>query len=302
MNFEDALIYEKKYDDFMIFFNEVLNPFGSIGQLLFSADFVFRGENSNQYDLVPKALRKLCDIDKKILYQLQDNISPIETEYEQYEYEQAVINRFAKYANQQGLLLPNRINDYIVSLSATYVDVKEEKMVWPEKEQIELFSLAQHYGIPTRLLDFSFDILIALFFAVNTHIDAEYVRLYALRVTELQRFGDKISFHVPQYAHNPNLRAQKGVMVYLNQIMDFSTFEGKETPIICVPFDKAMSDNFKQAGRLIMPYMYKLDLHKNIVKDVKSYLFKLGYNYSKVFPGFASIKDTIMQELLLSEE
>ena len=46
---------------------------------------------------------------------------------------------------------------------------------WPDSDFYEVISLAQHYGIPTRALDWSYDYRAALYFAVKNILADDYL-------------------------------------------------------------------------------------------------------------------------------
>ena len=84
----------------------------------------------------------------------------------QFKRESYVLLNFLDYADKLGLKIPTssyvrrRIHNHLSYLP-------KEKYVWPESDFYEIISLAQHYGIPTRALYWSYDFKVALYFATE---------------------------------------------------------------------------------------------------------------------------------------
>ena len=82
---------------------------------------------------------------------------------------------------------------------------------------LEWLMLGQHYGVPSRLLDWTSDILIALFFACNKHTDSDGA-LFLCNQNDYPRFTtyDKSAMETQElafvntYIVNPRMRMQAG--------------------------------------------------------------------------------------------
>lgn len=134
--------------------------------------YVFRGHSREEYELLPSILRE----DKRYL---ADNQYPRITdgerrnsnfEWYQIQTEYIMLREFYKLSDQYGLKVPNaeRLRDSLLpKYDLTFPLSMNGTHDWIPSYLLETTALAQHYGIPTRLLDWSYDPFISTYFAAS---------------------------------------------------------------------------------------------------------------------------------------
>ena len=329
----------------------------------FRDKFIFRGINKKSYELIPSSLRNndilnYIDSDfnnpltmKKedaLLYGLniKDKIPDEEgyykfgvNKYDEFENgaklisepninqfklikEMHILFNFIFYSDRYGLKVPispnirKQINKSVINIPST----------WPQEEYFEIISLAQHYDLPTRALDWSYDYKVSLYFAVRNVLYDKFTLddenndgiLWAFNYTYFRSSEDnksenefKIQFYRPEYYLNSNLNAQDGLFtIVIDKDHECDKRPLNEIIIDELEHNEELDNNetiYKISGleKFSIPenekIFYKFIIPKEIKAEILEQLYIEGYSEERLFPGYKGVTDHMKNKAKLDE-
>lgn len=287
------------------FFNYIA-PWGTDPGL---GDYVFRGHSQESYLLVPTALR--AD-QKSRLWKISGLGEPdaraINLVYFQVQAEYQILRSFYKLADQRGLEVPlsPRVREGLVAHSSPLIMFKATSAdKWIPTDMHEAAALAQHYGMPTSLLDWTYDIFVAMYFAFKGAIDKsgnmciwcinmEHISFLTPTVESLG-----VDFVTPHYSGNPHLNAQKGLFTHVPGLMPhIIRIQEKPTRIAEIeavvdrrPLDVIIDERLQKRDTNIFKKFY---IPCSEAKKGCQILEKMGYDAARIFPGYGGVAEQIL--------
>jgi FRG domain len=169
---------------------------------------LYRGQADDRWHLTPGILRKgMCSTADMQVFK-----------------EWAYIETFVRHCDSIGLAIPNDSPAFRQKFLNKNNPTGPGGPVseWPSTEMLPLMALAQHYRLPTRLLDWSTRAYVAAYFAISEALagkagaDAVRLAVWVLDIEKQALFHELKVVAVPG-GNNANLAAQSGRFTLLTQ-------------------------------------------------------------------------------------
>jgi len=284
-------------------FLNALSPWGSyFGDARLTDYWLFRGQGEDK-PLVPSLFRKNNKL-SSLTRRAVDNYPQLLLA------ERDILIQFFEIADKRGLILPDDSQDLrsiLETVKSKDFLVEKGLESWsPTKLALSLTALAQHYGIPTRLLDWTRQSFIAAFFAAESALKVDKSDFSLLVVwsflfplfgkhDDISKDTDPVHVVTAPSATNPNLKAQQGIFTLFNR------FYTKESEGIYPSMDKYLEDlaneadpEHSDADKLIVDLrLRKFTLPISEASKLLYLLAKIDITPSAIYPGYHSIVSDI---------
>lgn len=178
---------------------------------------IYRGQANAEWSLIPSVLRSTYSIDRTDI--ASKIIGSKANSNEQIQIETILLQKFAEFCDQIGIRIPNDSIEFRETILRydKQDSFHKNPPLWPNDKLFEIMALAQHHGVPTRLLDWTRQPYVAAYFAASTALSnqskwksSEQLAIWVLNI-ELIKLYPKVKILKTPSSITPHLSAQSGL-------------------------------------------------------------------------------------------
>jgi len=194
-------------------------------------------------------------------------------------FEASLLRSFLQGCDRSGLVVPGDMPGFRDALQSSMLSFMNQPQEWPRRELYQILAVAQHHGIPTCFLDWTWRSYVAAYFAASTAlgmpVPPSHLAIWALNVSN-HRSWQGLGFVQMPGGTSSNLAAQAGVFT-VSKITQKAT-------------ETFIPTNFVSAGQnghavSLLKYVLPFDQAVPLLEGCH----RLGVSGATLFPGYEGV-------------